>query len=78
MEPDGDGEKEETPAGFRRVPPVMNSTALSATTSTAALLSGSTRVYRLGPTTSAIAAAVESLYRDIEELRRTAAVAGDT
>jgi hypothetical protein len=35
------------------------------------------RVYRVGPGASAVVAAVESLYRDIEELRRTAIAAQD-
>lgn len=35
------------------------------------------QVFRVGPATGAIAAAVESLYRDIEELRRSAVDAQD-
>jgi hypothetical protein len=35
------------------------------------------RVFRVGPGASAVVAAVESLYRDIDELRRTAADAQD-
>jgi hypothetical protein len=35
------------------------------------------RIFRVGPGASAVVAAVESLYRDIEELRRTAADAHD-
>jgi hypothetical protein len=31
------------------------------------------RIFRVGPGASAVVAAVESLYRDIDELRRTAA-----
>ncbi len=35
------------------------------------------RIFRVGPATSAVAAAVELLYRDIEELRRSAVIAQD-
>jgi hypothetical protein len=43
----------------------------------AATQAAGARIFRVGPATSAVAAAVESLYRDIEELRRSAVIAQD-
>lgn len=65
--------------GFQYIPdaPADRRPEWRAATEREATQAAETRVFRVGPATSAVAAAVESLYRDIEELRRSAVIAQD-